>query len=199
MNAADKIYNALREKIIDGTIKQNDLITESALATEYEVSKAPVREALRKLCYEGYLISYPRKGYFINEISNDECINIQQLRFSLESAVVHYIISSASDEAIESLYDIIKPVDGPKEKNPFNAVNTRFHIAMAELLDNKLYAQTLSQYVGTITRVVIRFPLLNNYAKDVHGDLVAAMLRRDEQAALDFLYADLSSLFQFKR
>ncbi len=197
--ASYRIYTEMRDRIISGTWPQAEVITESGLTEIYKVSKAPVKTALHRLCREGYLKSYPRKGYFINDVSNDDCIRIQQFRYSLESQVVHHIIRSVPDDRIRSLWEILHPTPGPKEKNPYAAVNTRFHVGLADLLENKLYRNTISQYVGTITRVVIKYPALNDHAKDVHGDIIEALLARDEKKAADLLYEDLSAIFRFER
>lgn len=86
ISLANQIYIELREQILDGTIISNDIINEKSLALKYNVSKTPIREALHRLCQEGYLKSYPRKGYMVNETSQQDCCLIQQLRFYLESA-----------------------------------------------------------------------------------------------------------------
>lgn len=199
---ANQVYVNLRDEIIDGNIGVNVILTEKNLAEKYNVSKAPVREALQILCQEGYLNSYPRKGYMINEISQQECCLIQQFRYYLESAVVCSIIKQASDEQIKSLYQIIEerfPAQ-PKEKNPYRAVNTQFHIAMAELAENHYLADTLQRYVSSITRVVIRYPAMAKLQKKgEHTLIVNALLARDQQTALDLLYDDLNAVFPFER
>lgn len=199
---ANQVYTSLREAIIEGSITANDILTEKKLAEQYNVSKAPIREALHRLCQEGYLNSYPRKGYMVNEISQQECCLMQQFRYYMESAAIGSIVDKASDEQIRSLYAIIEePTPAPpKEKNPYKAVNTQFHLAMAQLVDNHYLADTLRHYVGSITRVVIRYPALAKLQKkEDHAAIVDALLARDRQKAIDLLYDDLSALFPFER
>lgn len=199
---AEKVYVSLRDDIISCEISANEMLTEQMIADKYEVSKAPVRESLHRLCQEGYLISYPRKGYMVNNISEVECIRIQQLRFYLESAVIHCIISNVPDDRIKTLYEIVevKNENLPKEKNPYKAVNTTFHLAMAKLLDNHYFYDTLYKFVGTITQVVIRYPKMAlNQRKDDHRLLIQALLERNEKKAVSLLYDDLSSVFPFEK
>lgn len=202
ISLANQIYIELREQILDGTIISNDIINEKSLALKYNVSKTPIREALHRLCQEGYLKSYPRKGYMVNETSQQDCCLIQQLRFYLESAAIDRVIETADDEKIKTLYDIIaEPVEKkPKEKNPYNAVNTRFHLALAALADNHYIYDVLYQYVSTITRVVIKYPAMSKLQrKEYHDEIVKALLERDKEKAKDLLYEDLSSVFSFER
>ena len=51
---AEKIYNALREDIINGVIKANEMINERDAAERFGVSRVPVREAFNSLCSGGY-------------------------------------------------------------------------------------------------------------------------------------------------
>lgn len=202
ISLANQIYIELREQILDGTIISNDIINEKSLALKYNVSKTPIREALHRLCQEGYLKSYPRKGYMVNETSQQDCCLIQQLRFYLESAAIDRVIETADDEKIKTLYDIIaEPVEKkPKEKNPYNAVNTRFHLALAALADNHYIYDVLYQYVSTITRVVIKYPVMSKLQrKEYHDEIVEALLERDKEKAKELLYEDLSSVFSFER
>ncbi len=202
ISLANQIYIDLREQILDGTIISNDIINEKIIASKYNVSKTPVREALHRLCQEGYLKSYPRKGYMVNEVSQQDCCLIQQLRFYLESAAIDQIVESADDEKIKMLYDIIaeQKEKKPKEKNPYNAVNTRFHLSLAALAENHYIYDVLYQYVSTITRVVIKYPAMAKLQrKEYHDEIVDALLERDKEKAKKLLYEDLSSVFFFKK
>ena len=199
---ANRVYVSLRDEIINGNITANDILSEKDVAEKYEVSKAPVREALQILCQEGYLKSYPRRGYMVNEVSQQECCLMQQFRFYLESAVVSNIIDQASDEKIRTLYEIIAAQIEvqPKEKSPFKAANTQFHVAMAELAENHYLADTLHYYVSSVTRVVIRYPAMAKLQKkEDHAAIVDALLARDKEKAIDLLYDDLSAVFPFER
>ena len=57
-----RIYNELREKIINGELRANEMINERELADKFGVSRVPVREAFNRLCNEGYLIKYPQRA-----------------------------------------------------------------------------------------------------------------------------------------
>ena len=61
-----KIYDTLRNEIISGKINARTFLSESEVAKRFQVSKAPVRDALHLLNSQGYLTSYPRKGYLVN-------------------------------------------------------------------------------------------------------------------------------------
>lgn len=62
---AKEAYDRIKSEILSGKLKEGDFITLAELSDKYEVSKAPIRDALVALEIEGYIISLPRKGYLI--------------------------------------------------------------------------------------------------------------------------------------
>jgi len=109
---SEKIYSQLRREIEAGKIDGRTILSECQLATEFNVSKAPVRDALHLLCSQGYLISLPRKGYMVN-----------------------IVIERAADAEIESLRTLIS--DGCDAKTASETSNAMFHMKLAELSGNK--------------------------------------------------------------
>ncbi len=139
ISLANQIYIELREQILDGTIISNDIINEKSLALKYNVSKTPIREGFTSVM-PGRLpekLSEERGIWSTKPVSRIAALSSNCV-FYLESAAIDRVIETADDEKIKTLYDIIaEPVEKkPKEKNPYNAVNTRFHLALAALADN---------------------------------------------------------------
>jgi DNA-binding GntR family transcriptional regulator len=56
------VFDAVREAIIDGVLRPGERLMESQLAEQLGVSRTPVREAIRKLELEGFVVMIPRKG-----------------------------------------------------------------------------------------------------------------------------------------
>jgi DNA-binding GntR family transcriptional regulator len=108
---AERICQTIRDEIIEGKLNHQDFLTEGGLAERFSVSKAPVRDAFHRLCQEGYLVSYPRKGYMINILTAGEIDQIQEVRAHLEQMSVKLAIQKATDAEIDSLAEIIA-VDG---------------------------------------------------------------------------------------
>jgi DNA-binding GntR family transcriptional regulator len=81
----EHLVSALRDAIIAGRFKPGDRLNESKLAREYAVSRIPVREALQILHEQGLLMSSPRRGMFVNDLSEEDCQRINSLRIILEA------------------------------------------------------------------------------------------------------------------
>lgn len=188
--ASKQIYNDIKNKILSGAIRPNELLNERGLATNYNVSKAPIREALRQLCQEGFLISYPRKGYLQNIITEKEYEQIRQVRIQLEPLSVKLVIQHASDEEIQSLLD--HQSEQPEESHPYNMANTKFHLALAKLSGNDYLHSALHDLLGASARAFIfRHAREGILGIELHDAIVAKMLARDEEGAIATLVQDI--------
>lgn len=184
----EKIYTDLRRKILDGEITPREFISEGRIAEEYSVSKAPVKQALHILANQGYLTSYPRKGYMVTTFSVEEINKIQDIRRCLESLCVQLAIQYASEEEILSL-QVYDDMDSGN-LDPRNTINTKFHLRLAEISGNEFLPETLRPLLLKATMSNIR-----GEPDTQHFDrIVQAMLRRDTEQAVRLLHEDIRHL-----
>lgn len=187
----DTIYLTLRDEIVTGKIDSNELILEQSVATKYNISKVTAREILKKLCHEKYLKSYPRKGYFINEISSTQCFQIQQLRYQIESLSLRLVMKNSTQDDLNNIKLILNQHNS--NTDPYNTINTKFHMQLANLSQNEYLYDTLYTYMGSISRYAIKGAVFyKNFATtDYHLDILEALQSKDEKKALHFLRLDL--------
>jgi len=188
---SELLYNKLKQDIFSLKYGVGDIINEQTIATEYNVSKTPVREALTALVQEGYLVKYPRRGYFIKEINFNEYYELTQYRFLLESGIIRNIISRRTDEEIKSLFAHTPTMKVTYEE--FRGENMKFHMQMASLTGNRYITSALESVFDRNIREnsMVGF---NRLADDIHRDhrlIVEAMLKRDVDAALTILTREL--------
>ncbi len=77
------VLEAIREAIINGTLKPRERLMEIQLAEELGVSRTPIREALRKLELEGFIVMVPRKGAYVADISFKDITDVFEVRAAL--------------------------------------------------------------------------------------------------------------------
>ena len=70
----------IRNKIITGEFIAGDSINETALASSLSISRPPIREALRTLENEHLVVSIPRKGTYVRELSLADLRDLYQVR-----------------------------------------------------------------------------------------------------------------------
>lgn len=78
------IAERLRQAILSGDLAPGTLLVETALAAQFEVSRAPLREAMRQLVEEGLIVSVPYTGTHVTELSVADLREIQSMRVALE-------------------------------------------------------------------------------------------------------------------
>ncbi|WP_141287138.1 GntR family transcriptional regulator, partial [Pseudonocardia saturnea] len=82
--AQARVLDGLRAAIVDGAHGPGQSLSEVALATEYEVSRTPVREALKQLQIEGLVEIRPRVGTFVRVPTRRELVELFELKEMLE-------------------------------------------------------------------------------------------------------------------
>lgn len=180
---SEKIYNSIKKDIEDGRLDTREFFSEAQFAEKYNVSKAPVRDALHLLCSEGYMVSYHRKGYMVNSFSVDEINQIQTIRRAIEHLTIELVIKNATDEQIWSLYRYAEETSGGQD-------NKAFHMGLAQISGNKYLPDTLEGLLGKI--FVAKRKVVLDTKK--HRDILDALLERDEEKAVQCLNADISLL-----
>ncbi len=183
------IYDTLREDIINGRLRGNEMLNERELAEKFGVSRVPVREAFNRLCSEGYLIKYPNRGYLVHLITDERLREIQEVRFQLESLAVVRAIKECTDEEIKKLLEL---PDIREEKNPYSTANTMFHKTMVSLAGNSLLAETVYKLLGDASMAIFQRPKSPWKSYNCHDEIIKAMLERDTEKALRALAKDMT-------
>lgn len=101
--AADQSYAVIRARILDLTYAPGDAISETRLATEFEISRTPIREALKRLESEGLVDVRPQQGTFVSAIKRDLVMDAQYARSALECALVADAAKLRSEDHIHEL------------------------------------------------------------------------------------------------
>ncbi len=133
LNAADSAYHALRDDILSGVLKPDDRLTEVTLADRLNMSRTPVREAVKRLLIEGFLTRAPGEGLRVTGLEPDEVQQIFQIRLKLESygarrAAEH--ATPAEQAELHRLADVMTAHTPPKADQDFDTIseaNAAFH------------------------------------------------------------------------
>ncbi|HEY8420327.1 MAG TPA: GntR family transcriptional regulator [Thermoclostridium sp.] len=188
---SDTVYTKLRDSIISGEISNREIILEQSIADKFGISKITARGILKQLCHDKYLICYPRKGYLVNEITHEQCRKIQQLRYQIEALALRLIAARNSKEGLETLKQILEQQNNSKD--PYQTINTQFHLGLAKLSGNQYIYDVLYPYIGYVARYAMtsiergRFSPENNY----HHEIISSLQNNDIKAALNYLRLDL--------
>lgn len=186
------IAEALREAIISGGIAAGASLVEADLAARFEVSRGPIRDALRELAREGLVVDLPRRGTVVSTLTFSDTRDVYAVREGLEIVAARQAIERATDAELTDLGVQVAAMeeawDRRAEYGESLAADLAFHRTVVSLSGNErllpFYEQMLSQ-----TQLLVRMAAMANprlrlaLRRSAHRDILDALLRRDVDAA----------------
>ena len=116
----EQVYEKLKEMIIEGEISPDERIVESDYATLFNISRTPIREAIRMLELEGLVEIGDKGGARIKKITPKDIKEIFKIRVALEGIIIDEIITSknpdlsALEKLLDETYNLIVEDKNPK-------------------------------------------------------------------------------------
>lgn len=178
----------LRLRILSRSLPADTQLVEGALATEYDVSRGPVREALRELEDEG-LVRSMKRGTRVIGLSDADIEELLSLRCAIESlaAVTAMRTASPSDWAhLESLLDGMRSAARERNSHDFAVADMAFHSGIYGISGHRRVRHVWGLYEKTFTAIL---QLSNKSPDDLdaavasHEQLVQVFRSGDEDAA----------------
>ncbi len=108
---SNKIADSLREAINYGTLKPSDKIIEREIAEKYQASHIPVREALRILEGEGFVVHRKFAGYTVREVNPEEMIELYNIMRFLAVQLLNRAIPRYTEITYYQLKSIVAEMD----------------------------------------------------------------------------------------
>jgi DNA-binding GntR family transcriptional regulator len=125
------VADKLRDQIIRGEIPEGAQLRQDAIATQYHVSRIPVREALRQLDAEGLISIVPNRGAIVPALSPDDIRELFSIRALLEPEVLKLSIPHLKEEDLSQAEAVLaKYVSELKREDHVSAwgrLNWQFH------------------------------------------------------------------------
>jgi len=144
----EALAESLRERILNGEFKEGDPLIQEAIAEEYEVSRMPVREALRQLEASGLIVLKTHKGAVVTSIPTEQIDELFDLRALLECDIFGRAIPRTTDEHLAASQAILTQLEDAyhqKDVNSWGKLNWEFHRSLFVPADR---IQTLSLIQG---------------------------------------------------
>ena len=124
------VSSTLRQAIKDGLLKPGDRLMEIQLADELGVSRTPIREAIRQLEQEGFVVMVPRRGTYVADISLKDIAQVFEIRSALEELSAGLAAERITPDELESLERILVEINEFIDKGEFDKIvdaDSRFH------------------------------------------------------------------------
>jgi DNA-binding GntR family transcriptional regulator len=184
-----EVANTLREQIFSGTLPPGSFLDEVSLCERLEISRTPLREALKVLTAEGLLRHEPRRGCFVSEVTEQDLDEIFPVIALLEGRCAHEAARNATDADLEALATLHDKLTGHAKAgriNDYYATNFIIHESIILLANNRWLAQVIADLrkILKLARLQqLRAPGRLAQSLSEHLSIFAALKSRDSEGA----------------
>jgi len=187
----EQVADYLREGIISGKFPRGSKLKQAEIAESIGMSITPVREALKLLAAEGFILGTSHRGATVAPFDINATEEIVDLRVTLESKLALRAMERLTTQQVDELRDLqaqLEAAAARDDKDAVRSINYRFH----EVLYS---AAGLPQTLRFVRALWARYPfdLINRLenridrASKEHREMLGAILSRDEGAMLSAL------------
>jgi DNA-binding GntR family transcriptional regulator len=183
------ISGGLRDAIFDGRLRPGEWLRQEAVAAEFGTSRIPVREALRQLASEGFVVLQPHAGARVARLELSELDEIYQLREQLEPLAIARSVPNLTEQQLTQIGSLVAQMErvaDPDDLKLWLQLDRDFHLGtfagapMPRLLGLiEGFWNTTQQY----RRVYTLLPRRLEIAHAEHRLLLEALMRRDPDDA----------------
>ncbi len=192
-NKSEIAYQQIKEMIHKEILTRDQPISENRLASELNMSRTPIRSALKLLEKEGFVKIVPKLGIYLQELSDEEANQLYDVRRALERFVIEQIINVITAEDIEKLRGMIDFQREAFEQNDpvaFMSSDQQFHNYFFEIYNNPKMSELLGQLRDRFFLIGLRACKYENRMEpsiQEHSSLVSALEKRDLKVALEHI------------
>lgn len=151
---AQAAYLAIREGIIHGNYPPGSRLRERELSEELRMSRVPIREALRQLEAEGFVVTFPNRGAVVSQLSLKDVTELFDLRLSLEVLAARQAAQAVADgRADDTLRRVVAEAHRAtldQDPDAIRQANTQFHAQTIAMTGNALLIATMTPLLGRI-------------------------------------------------
>lgn len=150
----EKAYRALWDRILSGEYAPGHRLKERDICAELDVSRTPVREALRRLEAEGLVQIEPRRGGRVADLRLEEAAEIFSVGVHLESFAAKLAAKRATLESVAALDATIHDMravlerDARDVRRAYLKLDRDLHDAIIDMAGNRSLTAALKQIVG---------------------------------------------------
>ncbi|MEM9601589.1 MAG: GntR family transcriptional regulator [Pseudomonadota bacterium] len=145
---AVQLIETIKKEIHEGLLRPGDQLEESELARKFDVSRTPVREAIRSLVESGLLETRSRKGAFVRTLSAKQVNDLFEVAAELEGLACRLAAERLTDSAaglIQDGYDACSKAAVKNDATAYAAANLAFHRSIHEASSNDWLIEELSE------------------------------------------------------
>lgn len=184
------VGETLRDAIITGVLQPGERLMEIQLAEELGVSRTPVREAIRKLELEGFVVMVPRRGTYVADLSLKDANEVFEIRTALDVLAAGLAAERITDEELEELERMLVHIGeyiDTENMDKLVEADSQFHDLLYKASRNDRLVGFISNLREQLTRfraISIAYPGRLIKTWEEHRRLVEAIAQRNSDLAM---------------
>jgi DNA-binding GntR family transcriptional regulator len=182
---AQQVYAVIAGEILTGKRTRGSPLLEQELARSLNVSRTPIREALRRLAGDGLVEIRLNYGAIVRSLSPLDVANIYDVREALECKAIELACVRFTDDDIATIEDLLAklgdPTD-PRQRQRWNKFDAALHDLIATRSGNELLAREIARFrdLMMLLRDQLSFSKgAVRLAAEQHAEIIAALKKRD--------------------
>lgn len=199
---SEQIREQIMEGILLGKYKPGERLVESALAKEYGVSQAPVREALTGLEFIGFVSYEPYKGTTVNAVGRHSVDDYVEVRANLESLAGRHAAQNITEEQIAELEGLLEEMVRAAEAGDYETrteINQKFHNTIIRASENQVLINLCTSLrMGNWSKITSRYTYLD--PRDMaarHQKIIDSLRSGDADRVEEVVRQHISESFAF--
>jgi DNA-binding GntR family transcriptional regulator len=148
VSAEQFVYESIKEAIYKRKIAPGSALKEQSLCDIFDVSRTPVRAALRRLADEGFVVNIINRGVFIIQVDREMIRQIYDVRVEMEIFALKEGIDRFTEEdnvALNLLINLEEDAFSQRDLKGYLEINTKFHALIVSKANNKFLSDLFHQ------------------------------------------------------
>ncbi len=184
-----RAYEEIRRRILEGELLPSRPLSEHQLAAALQLSRTPVREAIKQLEKDGLLRSIPSRGTFITELSAHDILEIYQVRERLEGLAARIAAEQMSPEEVAALKHELAFSEQRATEGHHDEIlesDVRFHKLIITATQNQRLGAILTTLDDQMYRIRLMLPRSAGWLEEMLGEhraITERIMARDADGA----------------
>ncbi|MDL2234811.1 GntR family transcriptional regulator [Christensenellaceae bacterium OttesenSCG-928-L17] len=199
-----KVFQYIRDGIIEGRYQTGDYLVETRLAEELGVSRTPVREALKQLELEDLAEAIPNRGVVVKGFSREDIDDIFTIRYLLEGLAAYWAALRIKPQQLEKLSELIELMELYTRRGDsanLTRLDTEFHEVIFTASDSRTLKHILAslhQNIHYARKSSLTSPTRPLSSLKEHKEIYAALLAHDQERAKSCMESHVHTAGDFK-
>lgn len=187
---SEQVYHILKKAIVTGHLQWGQQLKETQLALELNVSRSPIRDALRMLSGDGLVVNTPNKGVFVRKVTEKEINDVIDFRLLLEGQGIQKAKNSFPPEKHQRFIELRQQLDecyANQDTTGYAHADYSLHKEIINLCDNT-FMNEIGERMYILTQILRVSAFLRkdrfDHSYQEHRQLLNSLLENRFEEAL---------------